>query len=56
LGAVVDLSWLLVADVEAVAGLGVEEAFGSTYVQSQETVANFPPLHVVGEAGLRVRF
>jgi hypothetical protein len=56
LGAIVDLSWLLVSDVEGVIGLGVEEAFGSTNVLSPQGVANFPPLHMVGEAGLRVRF
>jgi hypothetical protein len=59
LGAVADLSWLLSADIEVMGGLGLEEAFGSTNVQvqaSDQIVANFPPLHVIGEAGLRVRF
>ena len=64
-GAVVDLSWFVIADIEALAGVGLEEVFDSTRVFYSTNVqvqmpgvaeADFPPLRVVGEAGLRVRF
>jgi hypothetical protein len=59
LGEVVDVSWLLSAELEALLGLGLEEALGSTYVQVQgapAAIAAFPPVRALGEAGLRVRF
>jgi hypothetical protein len=58
IGEVVDLSWLLSAELEALVGLGLEEASGSTYVQVQgaPAIASFPPVRALGEAGLRVRF
>jgi hypothetical protein len=59
LGTVVDFSWLLFTDIEAIAGLGFEEAFYSTNVQLQgetKPAADFPPLRAIGEAGLRMRF
>lgn len=57
LGAVVDLSWLVIPDIEALLGVGVEDVFSSTNVQVHDgPLAVIPPLRVIGEAGLRMKF
>jgi hypothetical protein len=50
-------SWLLAESVEALAGVGTEEVFGTRYIKVGDTrVAELPPLRLVIEAGIRARF
>ena len=56
--AVVEPAWLFSGTVEAVVGIGLEGLFGAVDLgdQAGRTVAAWPPLRAVGEAGLRVGF
>ena len=55
--AVVDAGWLFADAVEAVAGLGLEDDFGTTEVDDKgRQVATIPSLRLVGEGGVRLRF
>jgi len=55
--AFVDASWLFSSDVAVVAGLGLEDVLAPTYVNVRQVrVATIPPLRVVAELGVRLRF
>jgi hypothetical protein len=54
---VADLRWLFASNVEALAGIGAKDVFSTTYVSVQgNAVATLPPLALLGEAGIQVRF
>jgi hypothetical protein len=52
-----DVSWRFAPDVELVAGAGIEELFGTAYLDiGGKRVATLTPLGVTGETGLRLDF
>jgi hypothetical protein len=57
LDAVIEAEWRLGANVDVVAGVGVEEMLARTNVDLNGTrMATLPPLSAVAEVGLRLRF
>jgi hypothetical protein len=55
--AIVEAGWLFATTVEAVAGVGFQNDFGTTEVDDKGAqVAIIPSLRLVGEGGVRVRF
>jgi hypothetical protein len=55
--AVADVAWLLSSDVAAMAGIGVEDLLAPTYVNVRQVrVATIPPVRLVAEVGVRLRF
>ncbi len=57
LDAIVEGEWRLGAGADAVLGAGLEEMFATTYIDMNGTrVATLPPLSVVAQGGLRLRF
>jgi hypothetical protein len=55
--AFVDGGWLVSSDVEVVAGVGVEDVMGRTYVDVRNIlVATIPPVRLLAELGVRLRF
>jgi hypothetical protein len=57
LDALIDAEWRLGRNADALVGAGIEEIFGTTYIDlNGARVATLPPFRAVAEAGLRVRF
>ena len=55
--AMVDLQWRLGANVDLLVGVGVEEMLATTYVDvNGARVATMPPVSLIAEGGLRLRF
>jgi hypothetical protein len=55
--AMVDLQWRLGANVDLMVGVGVEEMLATTYVDMNGArVATIPPVSLIAEGGLRLRF
>jgi hypothetical protein len=55
--AMVDLQWRLGANVDLMVGVGVEEMLATTYVDMNGArVATMPPVSLIAEGGLRLRF
>jgi hypothetical protein len=56
-GVSVDLRWLFASNLEAVAGIGVDDVFSPTYVLVQDVpAATFPAVHGIGRLGLGMGF
>jgi hypothetical protein len=57
LDALIDAEWRLARNADALVGVGIEEIFGTTYIDlNGARVATLPPFRAVAETGLRVRF
>jgi hypothetical protein len=55
--AMVDLQWRLGANVDLLVGVGAEEMLATTYVDMNGArVATMPPVSLIAEGGLRLRF
>ncbi len=55
--AMVEVEWRLGASADVVVGAGLEEMFATTYIDlNGARVATLPPLSLVAQGGLRLRF